>query len=290
MCYARLRALTALGLMTVIWGYNWVIMKEALRDCPPLLFVALRMLLGAGTFVPILVILKRRFAPPPLRYVLPLGLLQSAAFMGLAMWALQYAGAGPTAVLVYTMPVWLMLLAWPLLGEPIRGVQWVTLALAGGGIVAIVAPWSGHVPLRGTVLALLSAFFWATSTIWQRRMSPRGLDLLNVTFWQMLLGGVALALFAAVVEPWRIHWTAALVGALLYNAIPGTTLALFLWAYAVDNLPSAVVGMGTLLAPLLGVLSAWWRLGERPSPTDGIGMAAILSGLAVLAWGQARTA
>lgn len=111
MCYARLRALTALGLMTVIWGYNWVIMKEALRDCPPLLFVALRMLLGAGTFVPILVILKRRFAPPPLRYVLPLGLLQSVAFMGLAMWALQYAGAGPTAVLVYTMPVWLMLLA-----------------------------------------------------------------------------------------------------------------------------------------------------------------------------------
>lgn len=290
MSYPRLRPLAALGLMTVIWGYNWVVMKEALRDCPPLFFVALRMLLGAGTFVPILVILKRRFAPPPLRYVLPLGLLQSAAFVGLAMWALQYAGAGPTAVLVYTMPVWLMLLAWPLLGEPIRGVQWVTLALAGGGILAIVAPWSGHVPLRGTVLALLSALFWAASTIWQRRMSPRGLDLLNVTFWQMLLGGVALALFAAVVEPWRIHWTAALVGALLYNAIPGTTLALFLWAYAVDNLPSAVVGMGTLLAPLLGVLSAWWWLGEHPSPTEGVGMAAILSGLAVLAWQQTREA
>ena len=163
-------------------------------------------------------------------------------------------------------------------------------ARRGRPILAIVAPWGGHVPLRGTVLALLSALFWAVSPIWQRRMSPRGLDLLNVTFWQMLLGGMALALFAVVVEPWHINWTPTLVGALLYNAIPGTTLALFLWAYAVDNLSSAVVGMGTLVAPLLGVLAAWWQIDEVPSPTEGVGIAAILGGLAVLAWQQSRPA
>jgi len=47
--------------------------------------------------------------------------------------------AGKTAVLLYTMPFWVILLAWPILGERIRGLEWLAVILAFAGLVCIVA-------------------------------------------------------------------------------------------------------------------------------------------------------
>ncbi len=284
---SRFVPLGALLVLSLIWGYNWVVMKVAIADCPPLLFAALRVLGGALALLPVLGVARRPLAMPPLSYLVPLGLLQSTAFVGLALWALQYAGAGPTAVLVYMMPIWLTLLAWPFLGEPVRGRQWAALGLAGAGVLAIVAPWAPrHAPVVGTVLALLAGLAWAVSALWQKRRAPPGFDLWVVTFWQMTLGGMALAVIAILVEPWHIHWTAGFIAALVYNAVPGTALALVLWAYAVDNLPTGIAGMATLVTPLIGALAAWWQLGERPSGTEVGGMVAILMSLALLVSAQ----
>ncbi len=284
MSRSRTFPLAALALLALIWGYNWVVMKAALADCPPLVFAALRVLLGAAACVPVLLFSGRPLAPPPVRYVVPLGLLQTTGFVGFALWALAHGGAGPTAVLVYMMPIWLMLLAWPLLGERIRGLQWPALFLAFAGVLCIVAPWHARAPVLGTALALASGLFWALSAIWQKRKAPPGLDLLNVTFWQMMVGGLALAVLAACVGPLSVHWTGLFVGALLYNAIPGTTIALALWAYAIHHLRPGVAGMTTLVTPLIGVTAAWVQLGERPHPWEALGMLAIFGALMLVVW------
>ncbi len=281
-------ALAALGLLTLIWGYNWVIMKSALVDAPPLIFAALRVLFGALVLFAALAWMKRPLGMPPWRYVVPLGLLQSAGFVGFALWALQYSQAGQTAMLVYMMPIWLMMLAWPILGEPVHGLQWPALAFAFAGLVAILAPWKLHHQLLGSFLALLSGIFWAASSLWQRRMAPPKTDLYAATAWQMAWGGVALAILAVVVEPVRIDWTPLFWGALLYNAIPGSALALVLWAYAVDRLPSGIAGMATLFSPLIGVLAAWLQLGERPGLWEGLGIVAIFIALALVSWQHMR--
>ncbi|MHB8255022.1 MAG: DMT family transporter [Acidiferrobacter sp.] len=285
---SRFLSFVALGFLTVIWGYNWVIMKTALIDCPPLLFAALRVLLGALALWPVLVITKRPLSSPPIRYILPLGLLQSTGFIGLALAALEYGGAGPTAILVYMMPVWLMLLAWPLLGERIRGLQWPALILAILGLLCILRPGTQHAPVLGYLLALSSGIFWAASSLWQKRRAPAGLDLLTVTTWQMIFGGSALLILALAVDPLHVQWTPLFITALAYNAILGSALALVLWAYAIDRLPSGVAGMATLLSPLIGVIAAWLQLGERPGPWEGAGMISIFLALALVTWQHLR--
>jgi hypothetical protein len=77
------------------------------------------------------------------------------------------------------------------------------------------------------------------------------------------------------VDPMRIHWTPRFVGTLLYNAVPGNVLAWLLWSYSLHHLPSGVAGMGTFLAPLVGVMASWGQLGERPGLFEGTGMARI---------------
>ena len=280
----RVLPLAALVLLTLIWGYNWVVMKVALVDCPPLTFAALRILFGAITFLPVLLVTKRPLAPPPLRYVVPLGLLQTTGFVGFALWGLAHGGAGPIAVLVYMMPIWLMLFAWPFLGERIHGLQWPALALAFFGVLCFVAPWKADGSAIGTFLALASGFFWALSAIWQKRQAPGGLDLLNVTFWQMVVGGCVLALLAIFLGSPSVHWTALFLGALAYNAIPGTTLAFVLWGYAIHHLRPGIAGMTMLLTPLVGVVAAALQLGERPGPWEAVGMLAIFGALGLVAW------
>lgn len=264
----------ALLLLSLIWGYNWVVMKTALADCPPLLFAAMRVLGGTLVLFSILRAMGRPLAMPPVRYVLPLGLLQSTGFVGCTLWALEYGGAGKTAILVYMMPLWLVLLMAIFLGERIRGLEKAALGIALAGLLLILAPW--HLEGgRGILLALLSGIFWALSAVWQKKHGALAMDILDVTAWQMLLGGIVLLGVAALVDPWRIHWTPALSLALFYNAVPGNALAWLLWSYALNRLPSGVAGMGTLLAPAVGILASWGQLGEVPNLSTGAGMGLI---------------
>ncbi|PWI56702.1 DMT family transporter [Sulfoacidibacillus thermotolerans] len=276
--------LVALITLTLIWGYNWVIMKEALNDSPPLLFAALRVLIGVLVLFLILLLFKRPLTMPSWKYVLPLGLMQTTGFVGFSLWALEYGKAGQTAILVYMMPIWLLIFAWPILGERVRGLQWPALTFALFGLLCILHPWHEQRQSLGTLLAGLAGVFWASSALWQKKYAPQNVNLFSVTTWQMMFGGIALALLALFVEPIHIHWTPLFLGALLYNAIPGSALALFLWAYAVDKLPSGIAGMTTLLSPLIGVLAAWVQLGERPGTWEAWGMVLIFFALALISW------
>ena len=271
----------ALFILSLIWGYNWVVMKGALADCPPLLFAAIRVLGGAAVLFVILRLLGRPLTRPALSFVLPLGILQSTGFVGCTLWALEYGAAGKTAILVYMMPVWLVLFSALFLGERIRGLERPALVLALAGLLLILAPWN----LKGgagLLLAILSGLFWALSAVWQKKFGASGADLLSVTAWQMLLGGAVILAIALIIDPWTIHWTTRLRLALFYNAIPGNALAWILWAYALHRLPSGVAGMGTLLAPAIGILAAWLQLGERPNGVEGAGMVLIFAAMSLV--------
>ena len=279
-----MRALLALAVLSLVWGYNWVVMKEALRFSGPFTFTALRCLSGGVALLLILLAMRRSLAPGTYVGVTILGLLQTSGFMGLATWALVSGGAGKTAVLVYTMPFWLLVMAWPLLGERIQGLQWATVISVLIGLVLIIKPWHLHGKLFSIVLALLSGFAWALSGIWIKHLQRQGYtERLTLTAWQLVIGSVPL-LIAALLTESQPNWTSYYIGAVVYNGLPATALAWLLFLYAVQNLPAGIAGMGTLLTPIAGVLSAWLQLGEIPDPMEGVGIAFILIGLAALSW------
>lgn len=278
------RLLVAAGvllLLSLIWGYNWVVMKKVLRDVDPFDFSALRTFFGALSLFVVLALRRRPLRPVALGGTLWLGLLQTAAFTGLIQWALVSGGAGKTAVLVYTMPFWLLMLARTFLGERMRGLQWIAVGLAFAGLVLIVEPWTLRGDLQSTLLAVLAGLVWAASAVWAKRL--RGnvqIDLLSLTAWQMLLGSLVLCVIAWLLpsEPPRI--TPYFVGALVYNALFATGLAWLMWLFILDRLPAGLAGLSSLVIPAVGVLSGWVELGERPTAMESWGMVCI--GVALL--------
>lgn len=213
-----------------------------------------------------------------------LGLLQTAAFTLLLQFALACGGAGKTAVLIYTMPFWLLLLSAPLLGERLRGPQWVAVALAAGGLVLILEPWRLGGTWLANLLALAGGLTWALSAIYAKRLGAAiEFDLLSLTAWQMLLGSLVVAAIAPLLPSQPVEPTAYFWGALAYCGVAATGFGWLLWLYLLHNLPANLAGLASLCVPVVGVLAAWLDLGERPAAAELAGMLLILAALSLLA-------
>jgi drug/metabolite transporter (DMT)-like permease len=277
-------AILALVVLSLIWGYNFVVMKRVMAYVDPFEFSAMRTVLGAATLFGVLAWQRKSWRPVATGPTLLLGLLQMGAFTALLQWSLVSGAAGKTAVLIYTMPFWLLLFAWVGLGERVRGLQWVAVAASAVGLVFILEPWAAHGSPFASTLALLSGVIWAVSSVLAKRLRARvELDLLSLTAWQMLFGALALVAVTLVVPAARtLEINAYFIGALAFNALLGTGLAWVLWLYVLDKLPAGVAGLSSLAIPAVGVLSAWVELGERPSTAEAAGMVLIAAALALL--------
>ncbi|MEJ2167518.1 MAG: DMT family transporter [Desulfobacterales bacterium] len=278
------RAGLALIVLSLIWGYNWVVMKEALLYAGPFEFAALRTLLGALSLFVVVLLMRKPLRPKKFGWTLLLGLLQSTGFIGFAMWALVTGGAGKTAVLVYTMPFWVLILAWPVLGERIKGLHWVGIGLACAGLLGILTPWRFQGATMSELLAVAAGAVWGASAVVAKVMRRKAdFDLLSLTAWQMLLGAVPL-IAIALIHAWPVHiqWTPYFIGALIYNAIPGNAIAWLLWLYILHQLPAGLAGLGTLFIPVIGVLAGWAQLGEKPGLWEAAGMGLIVVALGLI--------
>jgi drug/metabolite transporter (DMT)-like permease len=277
------KPILALAVMCVIWGYNWVVMKVALRFCDPFVFAAIRVFPAAIILFGILLWTKKDWRPRQVKWTVLLGLLSTTVGLGLPIWALVNAGAGKTAILLYTMPFWVILLAWPILGEKMRGLDWLAVFLAFVGLGLIMDFYAVGAKLWSSILAVIAGIAWAGSAIITRimRRDP-DFDVLSVTTWQMIYGVGPLIVIAVLVPSPPTQWTSVFIAVMFYNVILVSVVAFLLWFYILERVPAGMATMGTLITPVLAIISAAIQLGEIPSSREAIGIILILSGIGLL--------
>ena len=99
----------------------------------------------------------------------------------------------------------------------------------------------------------------------------------------MTIGAVPLILIAMLTYSGGPEWTVGFVWGLAYTVVLANAVAWVLWLYALRTLSAGTAGLGTLAIPVIGVVAAWLQLGEQPSAVEGVGMALVVGGLAILA-------
>ena len=285
-----LMAFLALMLLCLIWGYNWVVMKNALHFSGPFDFAALRTVLGALCLFIVMLILKKPFSIKEIPSLIALGLLQTAGFTGLLVWALVEGGAGKTAVLTYTMPFWTMLLAWPLLGEKLRGWQWPAAFFSLMGILFILDPLHLGTDVFSMILAIVSGISWALAVILAKKLQARSpnLDLISLTAWQMLFGSIPIVVLAFMTHTVSIEWDSYFIGALIYNAVFGNAIAWLLWLYALRHLSAGIATMTTTVCPVIAVIASSIELHEVIKSFELLGMSFIGISLLMISYDRIK--
>jgi drug/metabolite transporter (DMT)-like permease len=283
------RAAVVMALLVLVWGYAWVLAKMALAYCGPLDLATLRAAIGAVALAPALLWMSKRILPEYPLEALGVGVIQTALFLLLNNWALAQGDAGKTSVLVFTMPFWVLLFAWPMLGERMRGVDWVAVALAGTGLVFILEPFGARTAVLAKVLAVLAGVCWALGVVISKRLQNRHpVDLFNFTFWQMVLGLLPMIVVAAATHSRPIEWTSEFVVLSLLLGIVATAGGWMAWFYVLDRLPAGTTSMASLGIPVVALLGGAVQLGERPTAAEWAGMGLIAIALALVSWDTIR--
>lgn len=282
---SRISSLGGFVLLVLVWAYNWIVSKNALAFVGAFDFAAYRSLVGAATLFVVMLLSKRLVPLPPFGPTLLLGLLQTTGFTLLMTLALVSGGAGKVAVLAFTMPFWTLLWARVFLAEQIIGGQWLAIALAAFGLLAILDPLHLHGSMWSKGLAVSAGISWAAATVYAKKLRSRiQFDVLSLTAWQMALGTIPLWLACWMVpqrplQPEPYFWFA-----LLYSGVLASGLGWLIWMRLLQHLSAGTASLNALAIPAVAVLAAWLEHGERPAPHELLGMLLVALALVLLSY------
>lgn len=275
--------LLLLVVTTTGWALNWPAMKILLREWPPL---SARGVAGvvAGAILALLAwragetLRVPREAWPRLLFAT---FTNVVAWMGFGTLCMVWLRVSEGALLIYSMTLWATLLAWPILGTPpvLRQVCALVLGFSGIGVLLGGDGFAlGPDKLPGVGFALGAAVLFALGTVLNRKALP--IAPMASAAWQVGLGCLPMMAFGFVVEQPR--WDALSASGwtvMIYMTLVPMGLCYVAWFETLRRLPPTVASMGTLLVPLIGVISASLMLGEPLGWREGAAMALVLGGV-----------
>src|SRR5579859_2654751 len=274
--------------MVLAWGLNFIFVKLGLASSPPLWLAALRALLGTvGVAVGLLVSRPGTvLTAGERRDAFLLGIPTTGLFFGLWFSAATQVPAGQTAVIIYTFPLWVVLLSFLLLADRAPRLAWASVGIGFLGVVLIEQPWngaSGNLPPVALGELLAAAASWALGTV-LLKSRIRGPALRTANVYQLLCGAVLLLLAAVVFEPHpTIAITASFVVSLLWLGLIGTALAYGVWFMLLERFPAPTVSTWAFLTPVVALVAAVLIFGETLDLVQLAGVAAVLASAFVIA-------
>src|ERR1700681_2704539 len=275
-----------LAITSIGWGFNWPVTKYLLSELPPLSMRGSTGVVGASLLA-LLAILRGQSLRVPREMWFRLVL---AAFFNVGCWmtlmglALLWLPASEAALIAYTMPVWVSVLAWPILGERPNLLRVISLVMAFAGLSAIMGGnglAASIEKLPGIIMALGGAFGFAVGTVLAKKL-PLNLPPLSAAAWQIGIGSLPVAIVGLSIE--KADW-AALSSfdwmLLTYAIVVQFCVAYVSWFAALARLPVSVAAIGTMAVPVIGVVTAALALHEPLGPGQIAALVFTLAGVAL---------
>ncbi len=283
-------ALTVLALVgaTAGWGAGATMTRLAVSELPPLTTTSLRFGLGALLLLAVMVWRGEARSLPSRHEWMPLavlGLLGVTLFGALFTAGLKWTGAAEGTLIQGMSPMFTLLLAGLLVGEPIRRGQLLGGLTAFLGLVVLLvggtAGWGGGDDrLFGDLILVGSSLCWAGYNVAVRLTATR-LNLAASSAYALLVGTAFLIPLTLIelsqVPVVSVHWsTWAAIG---YLAVVSTCLAYVWWNDGIRKIGAGRAAMFSFVGPIAAMISAIPVLGEWPEPGQLLGGALILGGL-----------
>jgi drug/metabolite transporter (DMT)-like permease len=274
--------------LTVVWGWNWPIMKLGITNFPPLSFRSLSMLVGLPLLGLALRVLKVPFAIPRAfwRELFVLAFFNMLIWHVMVILALPMLSSGRAAILGYTMPIFSAVWGVMWFQAPLKARAWGGVAAAALGVLLLLwnelSRFAGQ-PV-GVLMVLFAAATWAYGT--QRlRHTPMPVPTLTIAFWMTTLTTVMMTTLAICFEQDRWHMPQeSTLWAIAYNAVGVFAFAQAAWLTLARSLPPVASTLSVMFIPVLGVFTGAWWLGEVLHWQDWAAVALMVVAIASVLW------
>lgn len=283
----RFFIILAILIVTLLWGYAWVVMKQSIAFMGPFAFTTLRFTIGFLTLFLFVFLMKRSF--PLKKYwkqLFILGLLQTTIVFLLVMYSLKFVDAGKSSVLLYSMPLWSSLLATKFLKERLTPIKWFGLFVGLCGLLMIVG-WDllkidDISIIIGELLIIIAAVSWSVSNIYYR-LKLDHLPKLETNAYQMLFGTIGIfiaTIFMEWNEPITINLTS--IYYVLFTGVLASALCFTVWYLILSSIEVVTATISTLLVPIFGLLLSYLLIDEQLTTNILVGSSLIIIGIIVV--------
>lgn len=294
----RLLAWASLVVVYLVWGSTYLAIRVGVRDFPPIVLVGVRYLIAGLLLFPIALRIKPAGVTTRLRLGLPQWL--ACAAVGALLIVVGNGGvtlgertlpSGLAAVLVATVPLWMIGFAVPLRHERVTLQAGLGIALGLVGIVVLAGADTGGGQLGAVITVLIAAAGWGLGSV-VAHVVPLPPRPLVAAAMQMLVSGAALVVIGLVAGSYGdvdwSHISASAWWALVWLVIPGSILAFSAYAFALAELPIAVVSTYAYVNPVVAVALGALLLDERFTMRELVGTAVVVASVAVVTMRRRR--
>ena len=280
--------ITLLIILTLVWGFNWPMLKLGVNHYPPLSFRSLSMWMGLPFLALVLYVKKVSFKIPKQDWpeLIMLAITNMLVWHVLIILAVQNLSSGRSAILGYTMPIFSALIGVLWFGASMRWRAWAGVGCAALGVVLLL--WHELSAIAGKplgiVLGLIAAAFWGLGTQ-QIRHTRMQVPTLAIVFWMIFMSTWLMSILAFVFErrDWGpipdITWVAV-----VYNAFGVFVFAQAAWLSLARNLPPLASTLSVMFIPVLGVFSGAYFLNEALHWQDWAAIVLIVLAIASVLW------
>jgi drug/metabolite transporter (DMT)-like permease len=293
---SRAAVVSALLLLYFLWGATYLGMKWSVEAIPPFLMSSVRFFV-AGLIMYVALRLGGAAKPTGRDWLHAglIGLFLMVGGNGGVAYAEQYVSSGFAALLVSTVPLWIILMAW-LTGTGPRPTSWIMAGLVVGflGMYFLVGPglhwqsaFSGH-GRRGVAATFVAALAWSVGSLYARHIHLSVSAFLGVAMQMMLASVVLFMVACSTGETATVDWhllTARSVGAFIFLLVAAPVgFTAYLWLLKVCA-PS-IVTTYAFVNPVIAMGLGWMLAGETVTSAMLIGAALLVAGVAMVVLGQ----
>jgi drug/metabolite transporter (DMT)-like permease len=288
---SRAKVLLAFAAVYLIWGSTYLAIRYAVETIPPFFMAGCRFVMAGAVLY---LWTRAGGATPPARRhwagAALLGALLLLSGNGGLCWAEQRVPSGLAALLLATIPIWMVLLDSRRKGGTkleVRVMGGMAMGLAG--LALLVGPahlWgSSRVNLAGAGVLMFSSFSWSFGSILSHKLKLPTSPFLAAAM-EMLAGGALLLLLGVLSgEGRQLHFCAIALRSLLglvYLIVAGSLLGFTAYLWLLRAVPTARVSTYAFVNPAVAVFLGWAVGSEVLTGRELLASATIIAGVALI--------
>ena len=286
------RFIAAFAAIYIVWGSTYLAVALGLKSLPPLLLMGVRTAVAGVILFGFAQVRRPGLVPASTwGWAALSGALLFAGCHGVLAYAQQHVPTGLAAVMLATIPFWIVVINFLRPTDSRPGVMSLLGLIPGLVGVAFIAWQGGKADGRAidpvmVLLLLASAFSWSAGSVVSQRQGG-ATPAIDFAAMQLLSGGAVLLLLSLWTGDWGAFAVDAISAvswaALAYLVVAGSLIAFTAYIWLLDHAPAPLVATYTFVNPVIAVALGWLFLGEELSWPFLIGFALVV-GSVVVVW------
>ena len=269
MAKENFRAYLAWIAVCIIWGTTYLAIRVGVADLPPMLFAGLRWIIAGTIFI--LYLRIKGVNLPSKKDFIPLAIVGISLLgfgNGLVVVGEQWMNSGLTALLITTVPFWMVGLETLLPQGKKINLLILTGMIAGLAGVSLIfgSHWEELLDpsyLKGILAILGAVVAWSAGSVYSK-YKKIGLNPLMGAAVQMLMAGLALTTLGIILgETSRVNFTQDGLLAFSYLTLFGSIFGYGSYIYSIAHLPLSLVSTYAYINPVIALFLGWLILDER---------------------------